>query len=146
MERTFCPWQTGNQTPFLLELGQSSLLGSLSRPSVLKNFTVFSPSPEKLGATCFLGQAVHRNVHLYTCYICVHVHICHMYMYEGQRMTLVSSSIAPVIIFEAGYVTEPEPTNSARLAGRWPPGIFLSLSLRCWAYRYTLAFYTGVGI
>lgn len=81
VERTFCPWQTGNQTPFLLELGQSSPLGSLSQPLVLKNFTVFSPSPEELGATCSLRQAVHGNVHLYTCYICVHVHICHMYMH-----------------------------------------------------------------
>lgn len=143
MERTCCPWQTENQTPFLLELGQSSPLGSLSGPSVLENFTVFSPSPEKLGATCFWGQAVHGNVHLCTCSYLPHVYA---HMYKGQRLTLVSSSTAPLIIFEAGYFTEPEPTNSARLAGGWPPGIFLSLSVQCWAYRYTLAFYIGVGI
>ena len=137
MERTFYPWQTGNQTPFLLELGQSFLAFGfgelhcvLTKPREIRSNLLF-------GAGCTWKCTFVYMLHLCTCSYLPHVYA---HMYEGQRLTLVSSSVAPLTIFEAGYFSEPEPTNSARLAGQWPPGIFLALSLRCWAYRYTLAF------
>lgn len=142
MERTFCPWQTGNQTPFLLELGQSFLAFGfgelhcvLTKPREIRSNLL-------LGAGCTRKCTFVYMLHLCTCSYLPRVYA---HMYEGQRLTLVSSSVAPLIIFEAGYFSEPEPTNSARLAGQWPPGIFLSLSLRCWAYRYTLAFIQVLG-
>lgn len=107
MERTFCPWHIGNQSPFFLNLDSLPPLGSLCRPLVLENSTVFSSSTDELGASQLWGEAVQGNaanlftfVHAYTCCVCVHVHMCvcvHIYayvhMYEGQRLTLVSFSI-----------------------------------------------------
>lgn len=97
----------------------------------------------KLGLHCMRGCAVFMHKHRlelrmstmpsthgesFMCTQGVHIH-------PGVRLQLgVSSSVAPHLLFDTGFLTEPGVTDSARLTGQRVSKAPLSLPPQCWGW------------